>query len=219
MGTYTSRVREILRDYIEEESTLETMGRIHQKFTGERKDFGQWEEVEIEYLKKDWDEDKIREFALLSKETIESGVEEIAESYFDILDTELEAGDIESKLSNNEITEQKDSGFRFNRTDSGMITGVYFYKTKDVDISSSGNIDRLTTEKSIPFRIIPEKNLLVVETTYSPLVQKLGGVFNNKLDIQVQVCGDITVLPDQAKQRVSSFLDSFEREIPRSDWE
>jgi len=219
MAEHDSMVREIIRDYIEPQATLNTMDRIHNAFTGEPGEFSEWSDVEVDYLKRDLDKEEVSEFALTAKEIIESGIDEIAESYLEIIDDDVEYEEIKSKLKANNLDNNQDSGFRITEHDDQTITGVYFYKTLDVDITSGGNIERLVNEKSIPFRINPDKELIIIESTYSPLVMKLGGVFRNDLDIPVQVCGDITVFPDQAKSRVSNFIDSFDREIPRGDWE
>lgn len=213
------QVREVIGEYIRPNGTLNTMNRIHKQFTGEVEEFSKWQEVEKMYISKEWDEEKVRDFALTSKEIIESGVDELAESYFDILNKDIDAELIESKLEANKVSEGDGSGFRYTSHDDGTFSGVYFYQTLDVDVTSNGIIERLTTEKSVAFRVDPENNLVIAETTYSPLVQKLGGVFRNELDIPVGVCGDITALPEQAKGRVSSFLDTFNIEYSRGDWE
>lgn len=216
MADYDSRVSEVIGGYIKQHGTLITMERIHNQFTGGSEEFSRWEEVAKLYRGMEWDDESFTEFTLTAKNVVEGGIEEISESYFDIITPEdLSEDVVREELDRITLDESAPPETRHGvqyREDSGVFRGNYYYSTIDVDITSEGSVDRLVTEKSIPFRIEVEDRLLVAETTYPAYVQKIKGVFGNQTDLNLIVSGDITAIPDQADERLEGFLQALRGE-------
>lgn len=216
MTDFYNRVSEVIGGYIQQHGTLITMEQIHNQFTGKSEEFSRWEEVEKQYRGMDWDDESFTEFTLTAKNVVEGGIEEISESYFDIITPEdLSKDQVKEELERITLDESASPetrhGVQF-REDDGVFRGNYYYSTIDVDITSEGSVDRLVTEKSIPFRIEVDDQLLVAETTYPAYVQKIKGVFGNQTDMSLIVSGDITAIPDQANERLEGFLQALRGE-------
>jgi hypothetical protein len=217
MPGYQRDVRRVINEYIQPDSTLATMEGIHRELTGEAKDFTRWEDVEMSYMQRDWDDESYRRFLELSREFVEGDTETTSESYFDIVEPEEDLSDtVISELSAREATESDDlgveEGFVHRERDDGIIEGTYYYSNVSIEITAEPDIRRQPTPKSINFRIDPDERLLIIETTYPAHVQKIQSVFNNETAIGVAICGDLTVFPSQADESVTSFINEFRDE-------
>ena len=217
MPGYQRDVRRVINEYIQPDSTLATMEGIHRELTGEAKDFTRWEDVEMSYLQRDWDDESYRRFLELSREFVEGDTETTSESYFDIVEPEEDLSEtVVSELSAREATESDDlgveEGFVHRERDDGIIEGTYYYSNVSIEITAEPDIRRQPSPKAINFRIDPDERLLIVETTYPAHVQKIQAVFNNETAIGVTICGDLTVFPSQADERVTSFINAFRDE-------
>lgn len=217
MPSYQRNIRRVINEYIRPDSTLATMEGIHRELTGEAKDFTRWDDVEMLYLQRDWDDESYRRFLVLSREFVEGDTETTSESYFDIVEPEEDLSEtVISELSAMEATEIEDlgveEGFVHRERDDGIIEGTYYYSNISIEITAEPDIRRQPSPKSINFRINPEKRLLIVETTYPAHVQKIQSIFNKETSIGVAICGDLTVFPSQADERVISFINAFRDE-------
>jgi hypothetical protein len=217
MPGYQREVRRVINEYIQPDSTLATMEGIHRELTGEAQDFTRWEDVEMSYLQRDWDDESYRRFLELSREFVEGDTETTSESYFDIVEPEEDLSEtVISELSAREATESEDlgveEGFVHRERDDGIIEGTYHYSNVSIEITAEPDIRRQPTPKSINFRIDPDERLLIIETTYPAHVQKIQSVFNHETAIGVAICGDLTVFPSQADESVTSFINEFRDE-------
>jgi len=217
MPGYQQDVRRVINEYIQPDSTLATMKGIHRELTGEAQDFTRWEDVEMEYLQMDWDDEAYQRFLELSREFVEGDTETTSESYFDIVEPREDLSEtITSELAAREVTESEDlgveEGFVHRVRDDGIIEGTYYYSNVSIEITAEPDIRRQPSPKAINFRIDPDERLLIVETTYPAHIQKLQAIFNNETTIEVTICGDLTVFPDQADERVTSFINAFRDE-------
>jgi len=217
MPSYQRDVRRVINEYIRPDSTLATMEGIHKELTGEAKDFTRWEDVEISYLQRDWDDESYQRFLELSREFVEGDTETTSESYFDIVEPEEDLREtVINELSAREAAESEDlgveEGFVHRERNDGIIEGTYYYSNVSIEITAEPDIRRQPTPKSINFRIDSEERLLIIETTYPAHVQKIQAVFNNETAIEVTICGDLTVFPSQADERVISFINAFRDE-------
>jgi hypothetical protein len=214
MADRGEQVLQVIREYIRPKATLTNMAQIHAQLTGGREDFTRWDDVETTYYNMTWDEENFNSFLMASKEIVEGGVDKITESYFDIVEPEeFDIEDIKFELDANLLDNDADrterEGFRYEVTDDGILRGTYYYTNINLDITSQGEVDRLITEESIPFRINPDERLLVAESTYPAYVQKIQGIFNDT-GFSVVVSGNLTSYPEQADERIQAFLNSFE---------
>lgn len=217
MPNYRRNIRRVITEYIYPDSTLATMQTIHSKLTGESRNFTRWEDVEMTYIQMEWDDESYSRFLELSREFVEGDTETISESYFDIVEPEENLVEtVTNELSANEPAETDElnvkEGFVHRKRDDGIIEGTYHYANISVEITAEPDIQRQPSPKSIHFRIDPDERLLIVETTYPAHIQKIQAVFNNETVIDVAICGDLTVFPGQADERVTSFINAFRSE-------
>ncbi|NUC72516.1 hypothetical protein HTZ84_09380 [Haloterrigena sp. SYSU A558-1] len=173
------------------------------------------------------------------KEVVDEGVTRIPESYFDITEITtldgitseldrnllgeqngLSLSDEVSELADVDLTQLNTEqpgrsavsdarhGFDY-EVDGDTITGRYVYTDVQRDITPNGQVERLVSEGSIPFRIIPHLNLLIVETTSVIDVQKTKSAFNKNTNMDIVVCGDITAVYEDAPEMMDTFRSSF----------
>lgn len=224
MAAYKKSVRRVIGDYIKPDSTLTTMKRIHTEFTGEKRDFTRWDGAETTYLKMDWNGEDYRRFLELAREYVEGDTEEMSEAYFDITEPEdLSVDEVVSELSKKDLADMADldaeEGFTYRILDDGTVEGTYHYATVSVEITAEPELKRQPNPKLVNFSIDPEQRLLIVSSTYPPYVQKLQSVVNGHTDMEVAICGNVTILPNQADDRVISFINSCRDEEDMIDHE
>lgn len=217
MAGYQTDVRQVINEYIRPDSTLATMEGIHEELFGEPRDFTRWDDVEKAYMEIDWDDETYSRFLELAREFVEGDTETMSESYFDIVEPEENLSEtVLRELSAREAQESEDfgmeEGFVHRERDDGVIEGTYYYADVSIEITAEPDIRPQPNPKSINFRIDPDERLLIVETTYPAYVQKIQAVFNNETEIDVAISGDLTVFPEQADQRVISFINQFRDE-------
>lgn len=100
----------------------------------------------------------------------------------------------------------------YTRRDDGVIEGTYRFANISTEITAEPDIVREPSPKSINFRVKPDERILIVEKTYPAHVQKIQAIFNNETAISLSVCGNVTKLPNQADERVMSFINTFRSE-------
>jgi len=219
MSDNTEQVLQVIREYIQRKKGLRTMERIHRRVFDEEVSFTMWSDVEEKYEEIEFDNDLFEEFLLTSKDLVEGGFDRISEAYFDIerpddvTTTRLteELGDFKYDEEGSD-SEDRD-GFQFNDNDNGEITGSYIHTDVETNITAAGEVRELVSEDSVDFRILPDDELVIVETTYPPDVQRMKGAFG-KTDIAVTVCGSLTSNFSEANERVEAFRDSFPHHEP-----
>lgn len=224
MSGYQRDVTQVINEYIQPDSKLATMEHIHRELTGEVQDFTRWDDVEMAYLQMDWDDKSYRRFLELSREFVEGDTETTSESYFDIVEPDEDLSEtVITELSARETTESDDlgveEGFAHRERDDGMIEGTYYYSNVSIEITAKPDIRRQPSPKSINFRIDPDERLLIIETTYPAHVQKMQSIFNHETTIKVAICGDLTVRPSQADERVTSLINAFRDEQDQISYE
>jgi len=206
------KVREIIEGYISQNSHLLAMERIHQNFWDEEREFTNWTEVLDIYLNRSWSNEEVKELAQLSKRIVE-GSDEIAESYFRIVDPKnvgLESikEELDSSLYDAEADPGERDGFQY-EIDEGIIQGRYIYTDISTEVSHAGDVNEYVSEGAIEFRILPEESLLITESTRVVDIQKTKSYFNNSTDLSLAVYADLTAHPDKALDRYDNFIQYF----------
>ncbi|NUB91034.1 hypothetical protein HT576_08370 [Haloterrigena sp. SYSU A121-1] len=207
-------IRQIISEYIEPNGHLLAMERIHTEWKNEQVNFTRWSEVYDKYSSISVDDQDVKEFAKISKQVIEQSVE-VRETYFQVVEPNiLDIETIKNELSEKDRNEKKrleeNEGFQF-KVDNNTISGNYIYTDVNIDISASGEINHLTREGSIPFRIFPEDDLLIVESTSVVDIQKIKRAFKEQTKLEIRVFSPLTSYPDKAPNRVNNFIESFQR--------
>lgn len=215
MTEIEEQVERVVHEYIQRKKGLFTMEDIHHRVFGEDVTFTTWKSVDEKYAEVDWDSNTFEEFLLTTKQVVDGGLDRISESYFDIMKPEnLTVNRATSELDQNPYDEtassdQEPSGFEY-EVDDGVIHVRYIHTDVTTDISPTGQVKDLVSEDSINFRIHPDKQLIVVESTYPPDVQTMKGVFRKQTEFATTVCGNLTTDFEEANSKVKQFQDSFE---------
>lgn len=211
-GNYGQDARDIIEEFISPRGTLTDMQNIHRQVTGEREDFNRWDNVKDLYGTIDWDEEKFDEFLKAAKTRIEESMDELPETYFNILQPrEVSTDFICNVLERQQWVEDEDTdGFTFRRREDGIVVGEYIYTTIDIDITQDYQVRSFPNRKNIPFRIEPDTELIILDTTYSPYVGKFKKVMNDFNGVQIDICGDVTQLKDRANELYEDFVSDLD---------
>ncbi len=191
------------------------MERIHRSYFGEEVEFTSWSDAYEDYHNRNWSEHEARDFVRQCKQIVE-GPGDLPETYFKIIDPEnIDLQTVEEELS--DIAYDPDAegsdreGFEYRIVD-GEVDGRYIYTDVETQVSFSGGVNDYVSEGAIEFRIDPSQNLLILETTRVVEVQKAKSYFN-RTNFNIVVCRNLTAMPDDAVDRVNSFIDSFAEEV------
>lgn len=214
---WSDQARWIILEYLQPSHvTLPEMEEIHQRITGEERDFTRWNKVAGLYAGMDWNHDQFRRFLQIAKETVEGGIDEIAETYFEIVvpenitRTELVETLSEEKWDPDEGDSQ--ISITFHERDDGIIVGEFIYETVNTDITDDFSVRRFQNTKPVPFRIDAEEQLVIVESTSASRVQRLRGALNHETALQLNICGNLTLFPGMANDKIELFRSEFNDE-------
>jgi hypothetical protein len=217
---------QVIRDYIKRKKGLVTMEEIHNRIFEENQTFTTWKSVEEFYESVEWEQEKFEEFLLTAREHVEGGFDRISESYFDIqqpenLTTQLATNMLDEALyDENPPEDEEPDGFRYETDEDGVVHARYIHTDVRTNVTATGEVDQLTSEDAVTFRIHPDQQLMVVESTYPPDVQRMKGAIRKKTSMAATVCGSLSSNYEEANARVKNFQDSFEEfERPGEDIE
>lgn len=203
----------MVNEYIQRKKGLVTMENIHHRVFDESASFNTWKQVNEKYEEIDWTDDIYEEFLLTSKQLVEGGLERISETYFDLKKPDnVTVGKITAEFDQNlyeDSTDKEKAGFEYEVND-GVVHAQYIYTDVKTEISAAGQVNDLISENSISFRIDPDEELVIVESTYPPEIQKMKGVFRKETDFAAVVCGNLTESPEKANKQIRKFQDSFD---------
>lgn len=225
MSSHEERVESILLEYLKNSPSVHLISarRIYRNLTGDEIEFSQWGDAVEEFQELEWDGERIRELAELSKQVAQGGETRRSETYFNIVEpTDISVDYIVDEFSRQpydpEMSGQERDGFKWD-IEENWIEGQYIYTDVDTELSFSGDVKNLESEGFIEFRVHPEQNLVILESTSVVDVQKTKGYFGRKTNLEISVCGPLTTYPDDAVEMVNNFLDTFEegRQDPDSD--
>jgi len=101
-------------------------------------------------------------------------------------------------------------GFQYT-VDESSLSGSFTYTDISREIAPNGDVRRLIREGSIPFRVLPDDELLISETTSVIKVQKTKSIFKKHTQIDLVVCGNITADPEEGAMQMDRFRNSFPR--------
>lgn len=210
------RIQRIITDYIKPNSHLLAMERIHQNFRGEDEEFNNWTEVLDIYRNINITNEDVREFAQLAKQIVE-GIDEISETYFRILapnksDLESITEELDRAQYRPNAAEGDRDGFQY-EVQNNNINGRYIYTDISTEISPTGEVNKLISEGSIEFKIVPDDNVLITETTSVVDVQKIKSYFKKRTNISVHVYENLAIKPDIAVDLFNEFIDSIEHRL------
>jgi hypothetical protein len=184
MPDRSSQANRIIDEYISRNKGLKHMQDIHSRVFDESVEFQTWESVEDKYDKIDWNEEKYNEFVLTARQVVEGGLERISETYFNVNTPQLTEQQVQSRLNSflyEERTKQDEpNGFKYEITDDGVFNISYIHTDIRIDITATAEIREQVSEDSISFRIHPDQQLVVVEATYPPDVQRMKSVLGKK---------------------------------------
>lgn len=211
----------VISGYIRENGgTLNTMDNIYQRLVGDRKNFSRWHDTEQKFLEIEWDEETSRQFLEYAKNEIEESKDTISQAYLDIIGPEeIDTNSIINELDAHKVTSQNGGreGFQFTERNDGLIEAEYFYYSEDVHVTADLEIDAIPDQKRIPFRVDPDKRLVIVRKTQPSKVMKLNSVLN-KTVLETETTGNIRAIPKRrAKKIVREFVESFEEADSRTD--
>lgn len=213
-GEFRQQVRKIVREYLQPNITLHDAERLQRAFDNQEVSFVDWNDVATYYEKQEWDRDKLQEFVSVCKDLVESGRTSIAETYFNFTDPELSREDILVELDRYPYDEQEggasQEGFIYEEQDNGVISGRYIEVDIRTDLSWSGDLIQLTSERSISFRIHPEDSLLIIEGSSVIDTQKAKSVFSRLISLP------ITTLSVEAANEDIEIVNSFFDELSES---
>lgn len=225
MTSYDDKIERILIEYLKPSPKVHLISaqRIYRNLTGDEEEFQTWDEAVEIFQGLDWDTEKIREFAEISKQVAHGGESKRSETYFNIADPdginiEYVEDEFREEKYNPDASGSDQDGFKWD-TEDGIINSQYVYTDINTELSFSGDVKNLESDGFIEFRVIPEEKLVILESTSVVDVQKIKGYFGRKTNMSLTVCGPLTVYPDDAVEMVNSFLDEFEdgRPDPGSD--
>lgn len=224
MSATEERVGKILNSYLRPDPGVHLISaeRIYRNLTGEDEvNFSEWSQAEEKFKELDWDSEKIREFAELSKQVAQGGETRRSETYFNIVDPdEINAEYIDNEFSRQQYNPDAEGtekdGFKWSH-ESDTIEGQYVYTDVNTELLFNGDVKDLESDGFIEFRVKPEEKLVILESTSVVDVQKTKGYFGRKTNMELSVCGPLTVYPDDAVEMVNDFLDEFEEGVPDPD--
>lgn len=216
MVDYNDQAIHVIEDYISRKKGLNAMQSIHRRTFDEPQEFSTWQSVEEMYADIEFTSDTFEDFLLNSRQVVKGGLERISESYFRVQKPEnLTVEKAEAELNaflyeerKNDMNEEPD-GVRYERGEGKTIHASYIHTDVDTDITATGEIEERVSEGAVSFRIEPDEQLIVVESTYPPDVQRMKGVLGRDIDIAATVCGNLTAHADEANKRVDEFRESF----------
>ncbi|WP_306056950.1 hypothetical protein [Natronococcus wangiae] len=140
----------------------------------------------------------------------------LSDEVSELADVDLRTLNSDSERPGRSTISDVREGFDYN-VDDGEVTGRFVYTDVQREITPNGQIERLVSEGSIPFRILPQLNLLIVETTAVIDVQKTKSIFNKNTNMDLIVCGDITAVYEDAPEMMDAFRSSFADEDGEPD--
>jgi len=214
------KVGDVLRDYVQHNRThLITVERIYQNVTGDEADFSSYDEAEEAFFEIDWNEALFLDFVDHVKQVVEKGEMRKSETYFDITEPDsISTAQIEEELSdpqyNPDASGEERDGFEYRVGDDGKVRGRYVYTDVETNLTFDGDIQPSTSDGFIQFEIVPEENLLVVQSTSVIDVQKARKYFDRKTSIEFAPSADFTTHIDGSTERVNEFLSEFHDGIP-----
>ena len=215
MPSHSQNAERIIDNYIRaNNATLDVMELIHRQFTGNEVNFSEWNDVVEHYRSMDWDGESFERFLNISRDTIESNVKQITESYLNITEPEdLSREFVREQLDANSVNPESSAdervGFIYRTIDDGVFACSYFYTTISIQVTREPSIEEFPDRKSINLRIDPNRRLIIIESTYPAYVRKVEGIINNDTDMNTETCGDLTAFPDQADERIGNFIKKF----------
>jgi len=215
---YEERVNEIIFQYLQPNTHLLAAERIYRHLTDENAEFTRWTEVADALEELDWNPERLKEFVTISKQIAEGTSTRISESYFNIVEpdtltTQRVVEELDNERYEPDTVGEEKTGFQYEVHDNGLISGRYIAVDIETDISYSGDLNSLTKEKAVSFRILPEERLLIVETSSIVDIQRIKSAFGRKTNIDLTVCGAASLDSDENSERYTNFLDSFNGEV------
>ncbi|MCF2208643.1 hypothetical protein KVP02_13455, partial [Halobacterium salinarum] len=185
--------------------------------------FQRWDEVAEYYRQKEWSKKEVRKFSRLAKDFVERGSTSISEAYFLLSNGEYNRDHILAELDrfpyDKEAKGQAREGFQYERMDDGSIVGQYIEADIKTDLSWSGELIEMVSERSVGLEIDPNTHLLIVKSTSIIDVQKVRSIFSKKIDLEISPLSQLA--KENLDQRVDSFFEeigsSKERDLVRID--
>jgi len=208
---FKDQVEDIVYKYLQPNLTLLGAERLQRSLEEEEVSFQQWEQVADYYRRKQWNRQEVKEFTKLAKDFVESGSTSISETYFRLVGGIANRDRILEELDRFPYEEdakgEAREGFQYEKTDNGSIVGRYIEVDIDTDLSWSGELVELMTERAIEFEINSNHDILIVKSASVIDVQKAKSIFSKKIDLQ------ITPLAQFTQGRFENDVDSFFEDI------
>jgi len=215
--TKSQKILDLIDQYVEpdKDGNVLVLNMAHENVFGENPDFETFADAREEYRNRSWDEMEFKRFVAETKRAIEANQSMLPETYFIITKPQNPSlKTIKKQLDERRYdptkTGEERAGFQYREVDD-EINGRYIYVDVDTSASYSGEVNHPVTESAVEFRIIPRRNLLIIESTSVVKVQKSKSIFRDKTGLDIQVAGDLTLYGhEDAANRVRKFRESFE---------
>ncbi|WP_459988040.1 hypothetical protein, partial [Natrinema sp. JCM 9743] len=213
----SSRIIELVENYVRPGSHLLTAERIHKNVFEEEIDFTRWEQVVNRYEQRSWTVEEAKEYARQAKQIVEDSSSAIPESYFTIVEPEdLSVSRVKEELNRIEYdpdaSGEEKEGFEYKYIgEEDLIDGRYVFVDVESTITYSGELKELTREDAFEFRISPDDNLLIIESTKVTDIQKAKSYFGKKTNFNIDIKGDLTRYqdPEVPVEKIDDFRNSF----------
>jgi hypothetical protein len=173
--------------------------------------------VKGEYVDRYWEQEVFDRFIQKTQQVADGGEKRIPETYFNIVEpgsvtVDEIIDDFEDQQFNEDARGEERAGFKYSVfDDDNEVRATYVFVNEEKKLTASGEVDHLVTEKSVGYRIHPDEQLLIVESTYPPDVQRTKKIFRVHTDMTVTVLGNIPANYSEAEGKIGEFLDTFER--------
>lgn len=216
MASRDEEIEDIIDNYMAPDGHPAMAERVHRYVFDEPVEFHSWDEVKSEYIGKEWSQEIFDRFIQKCQQVVEGGEKRIPESYFDITEPSTIGvdeiiNDLEERPFNGNERGKEREGFKYTVTDDRTVRATYVFVNEKKDLTASGDVDTLVSERSVSYRILPSESLLVVESTYPPDVQRTKKIFRKYTSMSITVLGSIPANYSNAEQNVEKFLSKFDR--------
>lgn len=212
----SQKILELIDEYVlpHKDGNILALEMAHNYVFGEKPGFDGYADAREEYKNRDWSKSEFEWFVAECKRVVETNQSMIPESYFIIVTPENPTlktikSQLDEKPYQPEASGKDRAGFHYTESNR-HIDGRYIYVDVDTNVTYSGDVNNPVTESAIEFKILPEKNLLIVESSSVVKVQKAKSIFRKNTGLDITIAGDLTLFDNkEAADRVEMFRKSF----------
>ena len=215
--TKSQKILDLIDEYVEphKDGSVLALNVAHEYVFGENPNFELYADAREEYSNRNWSDREFKRFVAETKRVVENNQSMVPETYFIITkpenpSTKTIKAQLDDQKYDPDATGKDRAGFQYREVD-GEIDGRYIYVDVNTSVTYSGDVEQPVTESAIEFRIVPSRDLVILQSTSVVKVQKAKSIFRKKTGLDITVAGDLTLFDnEEAAERVEKFRDSFE---------